>query len=310
MQFEKARRTRSRLRMALTGPAGSGKTYSSLLIAKGIGGKIAMIDTERGSGSLYDHLADYDVLQLTPPFDPRKYIQAIKLAEEHGYHVLIIDSLSHAWAGVGGILDIHDRTTKSTRNSFAAWREVTPQHNQLVDTMLDCRCHLLVTMRTKTAYEVNQENGKTKVTKLGLAPVQRDGLEYEFTLVMDLALEGHVATVSKDRTQLFDGEVFTPSEETGRKLRKWLNGGKDQNQDPYQGKAAMIDRISALLKEMDLAELIEPYYGFLNIRYGVNSMADMTVEQVRDQLEYLQDCAKNQSRMDQLRTILGQLKAA
>lgn len=220
--FRKAQRRVAKLRLALIGPSGSGKTYSALKIAQGIGGRVALVDTERGSGELYSHLLDYDAAQLEPPFSPEKYIQAIQVAEQNGYEILILDSLSHAWTGEGGVLDMHDRASKSVRNSFAAWREVTPQHNALVDAILGSSCHVIATMRTKTAYEVSNENGKTKVLKVGLAPVQRDGLEYEFSLVFDLSVEGHVANASKDRTGLFDGQHLVPSVETGKILRQWL----------------------------------------------------------------------------------------
>ena len=224
MNFRKAERRSAKLRLALMGPSGSGKTYSSLLIAAGLGGPIAMIDTERGSGELYSNLVDYDVATLEPPFDPDKYIGAIRAAESARYNVLIIDSLSHAWAGEGGILDIQDRAAKSTRNSFTAWRLVTPQHNALVDALLQSSLHIIVTMRTKTAYDmIKDSDGRVKPVKIGLAPIQRDGLEYEFTVVIDLSVEGHIATATKDRTGIFDGRYFTPSSETGHSLARWLN---------------------------------------------------------------------------------------
>ena len=165
--FKRAQRKQAKLRLALMGPAGSGKTYSALKIAKGLGGRVAIIDTERGSAELYSNLLEYDAAQLEPPYSPDHYIQLLKAAEEAGYDVIIVDSLSHAWAGDGGILDIHDRASKVTRNSFSAWREVTPKHNMLVDALLGSSSHVIVTMRTKTSYEVQQENGKTKVVKVG-----------------------------------------------------------------------------------------------------------------------------------------------
>ncbi len=233
--FRKAERQQAKLRLALCGPSGSGKTYSALLIAQGLvpGGKIALIDTERGSGELYAHLTDYDVAVLDPPFTPNRYIELIHLSEKAKYDLLIIDSLSHAWTGEGGILDLHDKATSANRsgNSFAAWREVTPKHNALVDALLGSSLHLIVTMRTKTAYDMVDDNGKKKPIKIGLAPVQREGLEYEFTTVFDLAVESHVATASKDRTRLFDGEHFAPSVKTGELLREWLMTGKDPTEE-------------------------------------------------------------------------------
>ena len=158
--FKKAERKKARLRLGITGPAGSGKTFSALLIAQGLGGKTALLDTEHGSGELYSHLMDYDVADLTPPFTPSRYIELIKEAESKGYDILIIDSLSHAWQGEGGILDMHDRASAATRNSFAAWREITPHHNALVEAILQSSIHIIATMRSKTAYEVTNDNGK------------------------------------------------------------------------------------------------------------------------------------------------------
>lgn len=230
--FRKAERKQAKLRLALCGPSGSGKTYSSLLVAQGLapGGKVALIDSERGSGELYADMLAYDVAPLVPPYSPSRYIELIQGAEQGGYDVLIIDSLSHAWSGDGGVLDMHDKAAAASRsgNSFAAWREVTPAHNQLVDAILGADIHIIITMRTKTAYDlVDDGRGKKKPVKIGLAPVQRDGMEYEFTLVFDLSVEGHVATTSKDRTRLFDGGHFIPTAVTGETLREWLASGKD-----------------------------------------------------------------------------------
>ena len=230
--FRKAERKQAKLRLALCGPSGSGKTYSALLIAQGLapGGKIALIDTERGSGELYADLTAYDVAPLHPPYTPTRYIEIIKAAESAGYDVLIIDSLSHAWTGEGGVLEMHDRATSASRsgNSFAAWREVTPHHNALVDAIIGANLHIIVTMRTKTAYDmVDDGKGGKKPIKIGLSPVQRDGMEYEFTTVVDLSVDNHIATATKDRTRLFDGEHFVPTPETGEALRDWLMTGKD-----------------------------------------------------------------------------------
>jgi hypothetical protein len=227
-QFKKATRTKAKLRLALIGPSGSGKTYSALEIAKGLGGKIAMLDTERGSGSLYADRADYDVLELSPPYTPAKYVEAIKAAEAAGYTTLIIDSLSHAWAGEGGILDIHDSATRSARsaNGYMAWKDVTPQHEKIVNAILGSSLHIIGTVRTKTAYEiVEDDRGKKAPKKIGLAPIQRQGLEYEFTVVLDLAVDSHVATASKDRTSLFDATNFLITEAHGVELLGWLESG-------------------------------------------------------------------------------------
>lgn len=229
MAFRKAQRTKAKLRLAMTGPAGSGKTYSALLLAFGLGGKIAMIDTENGSGDLYCNLGDYDICSLSAPYDPRKYVQNIHEAEQGGYDIIIIDSLSHAWNGEGGILDLQSKAVASSKsgNSYNSWRLVTPIHNRLVDTLLASPCHIIATMRSKTEYlQAENDRGKTEIRKVGLAPVQREGMDYEFGTVFDIALN-HTASVSKDRTGIFDGNYFTITQDTGKILRKWLDDGAE-----------------------------------------------------------------------------------
>jgi hypothetical protein len=232
MQIRKAERKKAKLRLGISAPSGAGKTYSSLLMAYGITGdweKVGLIDTENGSGDLYAHLGDYSIIPIEAPFTPDKYIQAIKLFEDNGFEVIIIDSLSHAWAGEGGILDIQAAVAAASRsgNSYTAWREVTPKHNALVNTILQSKCHIIATMRAKTEYvQEKNEQGKTEIKKVGLAPIQRDGMEYEFTVMLDLSLN-HTASASKDRTGLFDGQYFKPSTDTGKKLLEWLETGAD-----------------------------------------------------------------------------------
>ena len=227
--FRKAERRKAKLRLAITGPAGSGKTYGALTLAQGLGGRIAMIDTENGSGDLYADLCDYDVETLAAPYSVQKYLAAIHEAEQEGYDVLIIDSLSHAWAGEGGLLDVHGQLTGESKsgNSYVAWRKITPMHNKLIETMLASSCHIIATMRSKTDYaQFQNDRGRTEIRKVGLAPVQRDGMDYEFTVVFDLGME-HTVTVSKDRTRLFDHQVFTITQDTGRILKNWLESGAE-----------------------------------------------------------------------------------
>lgn len=227
--FRKAERRKAKLRCALAGPSGSGKTYSALLMAFGLGGRVAMIDTESGSGDLYAHLGEYDICPITSPFTPDKYITAIKAAESAGYDVIIIDSLSHAWAGEGGLLDMQGKIADSGKgNSYTAWRSVTPKHNALVEAMLQSKANIIATVRSKQDY-IQEKDDKGKVTqikKVGMAPVQREGLEYEFTVFFDLSME-HVATASKDRTSLFDSRYIKVTPELGKELLAWLNTGSD-----------------------------------------------------------------------------------
>lgn len=233
--FQKSHRRKAKLRLALCGPSGSGKTYSALKIALGMGGRIALVDTENGSGHLYSNICDYDVAEIAPPFSIDKYIGVIKAAEQAGYDVLIIDSLSHAWAGQGGLLEEVDKRKGSSKNSFGAWRDITPMHNQLIDTIIQSKMHIIVTMRAKTAYEIEKdEKGKATPVKKGMAPIQRDGLEYEFTVVLDLDNEKHIAQSGKDRTGLFDGKYFVPDESTGTLLMQWLEMGVEMQPQYYQ----------------------------------------------------------------------------
>lgn len=238
-QFHKAERKRGKLRLAIAGPAGSGKTYSALLIAFGIGGRVAFIDTERGSGELYDHLGDYDACTLEAPFEPKKYVAAIKAAEVAGYDTIIIDSLTHAWAGKGGLLDRHGMIADKSGNSWAAWRMVTPQHNELVDALLQSSCHIIATMRSKMEYTQVEEGGKKSVKKLGMSPIQRDGMEYEFTVFMDID-QNHIASSTKDRTTLFDGQYFKPSKQTGKLLVDWLERAPEAQTAQPQGNVPAV----------------------------------------------------------------------
>lgn len=236
MAFIKATKSQSKLRLALCGLAGSGKTYSALAIAAGIAaemrrlghgqGRIALIDTEHESASLYADRFDFD----TAPLDnhsPRAYVDMIREAEAGGYDVVIVDSLSHAWAGKNGALEQKDNAAARGGNSWTAWRDITPMHNALVDAMLASKCHLIATMRQKMEYIQTTEGGKTKIEKVGLAAIQREGMEYEFTCVGDLGLD-HVLRIGKTRLDgvLSTGEAFErPGELFAKKVYGWLMSG-------------------------------------------------------------------------------------
>ncbi|APC12925.1 MULTISPECIES: ATP-binding protein [Providencia] len=230
MKFAKALRKKAKLRLALTGPSGSGKTYGALEIAKGLGGKTAVIDTEKGSASLYSDRFNFDVLELDPPFTPERFIEAIVAAQEAGYDNLIIDSITHEWSGSGGCLELLDGLAKAKYrgNTWSAWSEITPRHNAFLDSILRSDLHIIATMRSKTeTAQVDKGNGKKGVDKLGMKSEQRDGVEYEFTTVLDLNHETHTAMASKDRTGLFsNAEVTQLNELTGKKLMDWLNDGR------------------------------------------------------------------------------------
>lgn len=259
--FKKAERKQAKLRLALAGPSGSGKTMSALLMAKGLGGRIAVIDTEHGSASLYADIADFDVLELHAPYSPERYVEAITAAEQAGYSVLIIDSYSHEWTGSGGCLESNEKLAhqKFKGNTWAAWNETTPRHRKLTDKILTSPLHIICTMRSKT--ETVQGEGK-KVIKLGMKSEQRDGTDYEFTVVLDITHDGHAAIASKDRTKLFDQpEVI--SEDTGRRLLAWLNDGKSQAELQATALQDALSKIPATETMQELQSVYSAAYRIL-----------------------------------------------
>jgi hypothetical protein len=239
MKFQKATKKQSKLRMTLDGPSGSGKTFTALRVAHGLGSKIALIDTERGSASKYagetvgDVKFEFDVLELES-HSPDEYISAIEAANKAGYDVLIIDSLSHAWAGTDGALELVDKAKLRSQggNDFTAWRDVSKSHNKLVDTILRSRCHVIATMRVKTEYVMEErvnKRGKTITVpvKVGLKPIQRDGVEYEFDVVGDLNTD-NVLAISKSRCSAISGDVIEkPGPKLAETLLNWLSDGVD-----------------------------------------------------------------------------------
>lgn len=281
--FRKAERSKAKLRLALCGTSGSGKTKSSLLIAKGIGDKIAFIDTENGSGDLYSDMFDYDIMKLKT-YSPEKYIEGIKSAEKLGYEVLIIDSLSHAWSGEGGILGMLENISKSlpSSNTYTAWRHVTPHHNALIEAIMKSDLHIIVTMRCKTAYEMQaNERGKLQPIKIGLAPIQREGLEYEFTVVLNLSTEDHIASSSKDRTGIFNGNFEVPTIDTGIKLKDWLNQGistEEQNE-------IYIDEAITLLSLTKTEDELKSCFSSLWLNYKDNEIIKYKIKEKYDELK-------------------------
>lgn len=239
MAFHKATKKQSFLRLALIGPSGSGKTYSSLRIAQGLGQKIAVIDSERGSASKYADEFNFDVMELDS-FSPQDYIKGIEEAVKAGYDVLIIDSLTHAWIGKGGVLEMHDQATarEGGGNSYTAWRTVTPEHNRLVDAMLQASIHVIATMRSKMEYvQEKDDRGKTVVRKVGLQPVQRDGLDFEFDVVGDMD-SGNTLVISKTRCRaLSQAVIHEPGEDNVAKtLKTWLTDGVPASISDVQSK--------------------------------------------------------------------------
>jgi len=222
MQLRQSERKQAKIKLAIQGAAGSGKTYSSLLLAFGITnnwGKIAVIDSENGSADLYAHLGGYNVLNLNENYSPENYMEAIEICEKAGIEVIIIDSLSQSW---DFLLQCH---TEMVGNSFTNWGKITPRQNAFIQRILQSNCHVICTMRTKQDYVLSEKNGKMVPEKIGLKAVMRDGVDYEFTIVLDVDMK-HYANASKDRTGLFMGKPeFIISSATGQRILNWCQSG-------------------------------------------------------------------------------------
>lgn len=260
--FTKAERKKAKLKLNLNGPSGSGKTYSALQMAAGLGEKIAVIDTENESASLYASEFKFDTLPLRPPYSPERFVGAIQAAYNMGYEVLIIDSASHEWIGTGGCLEINDKAAARFKgNTWSAWSETTPKHRKFIDAMLQTDMHIITTTRAKT--ETVQGEGK-KILKLGMKAEQRDGYEYELTVALDVMHENHVAVPTKDRTKLFnpEGEVIT--RETGKRILAWLNDGRSQEEALLEAYQEAVERIG---NTKDIVELGIIYTQFRGTEY-------------------------------------------
>lgn len=221
MQLQKSQRSQVKIKMALQGPSGSGKTMSAILIAQGLTNnnltKVALIDSENGSGSLYAHLGGYNVLNLDTPHSPERYIEAIEVCEKAGMEVIIIDSISHCW---DFLIDYH---ASLQGNSFTNWNKITPRQKAFVDKILQSNAHIICTMRVKQDYVLSEKNGKMVPEKVGLKAIQRDEISYEFTIVFDIDNK-HFAVSSKDRTLLFEGKPqFVITAHTGKKILDWCS---------------------------------------------------------------------------------------
>jgi hypothetical protein len=226
MQLRKATRKKAKIRLGLSAVSGGGKTYSAILVAKGLVGdlsKVAIIDTENGSADLYAHLGDFNVLPLTAPFTPERYIEAIKSCEKAGMEVIIVDSISHEWDGKGGCLEI----VESLGGKYQDWAKVTPRHQAFIDAIIHSASHVITTVRRKQDYEMIKDGNKIRVEKGGLREITREGFEYELTINLELDTR-HNATASKDRTQLFMNKpAFVPSEQTGEMIAAWCEQGEE-----------------------------------------------------------------------------------
>lgn len=296
--FKKATKSASKAKIAITGPSGSGKTYSALAMAKGLGGKTAVIDTENNSASLYEDKFkgwEYFVLNIEPPYTAQKYIQAIEAAVNEGFETIIIDSLSHFWAAEGGLLQQKEALDSRGGNSYTNWGSITKLYEQLKSKLLHSPIHVIVTMRSKQDYVVEtNDRGKQAPRKVGLAPIMRDGMEYEFTTVFDISMD-HQFTVSKDRTSLFDGVIGTISEKTGKQILNWLTAPapkvvENTTTPPEEDMELHFNEPASSKKEMAKQDEIKKFFNLakqklisldeikelMALEFGIESTADMT----------------------------------
>lgn len=305
--FRKAVKYDAKLRLALIGPSGSGKTMTALILGKRLaettGTKLAVIDTERGSASKYADAYEFDVLELES-YHPTKYVEAIEAAGAAGYGVLVVDSLSHAWAGKDGALELVDREAAKMKspNGFAAWRTITPLHNKLVDAMTGSGLHLIVTMRSKMEHiQTTDDRGRTVIKKVGMQPIQREGLEYEFDVVGDMDTE-NTLVVSKTRCSALTGGVYPkPTEELADTLIAWLKGetppppvhrnGTKPQKATGEGSTATLTDLKVLNrsrtvkgKERVTTEMLEQY---VSAKFSGKGPRELTANQVHDLADWL-----------------------
>ena len=266
MKLSVASKKKAKIKMGLQGPSGSGKTKSALLIAYGLCGdwtKIAIVDSENHSADLYSELGPYNVLPLTAPFTPERFIQAMKVCINAGIEVMIIDSISHEWEGVGGVLDIH---SNMLGNSFTNWSKVTPRHNDFVQYLLQSDVHIISTMRAKTEYVLSEKNGKQVPEKIGLKGITREGMDYEFTLVFEIN-QKHFATATKDRTSLFmDKPEFIPTIKTGKQILEWTLSGET----PEPPETSIDDVLQAIAECTSNDELLALYNKYPHLQQSLS----------------------------------------
>jgi len=316
-EIRKAERRNVCARVAFIGPSGAGKTYSSVHYARGLvgpEGNVVVIDTEQGSSEMYsDKAGGFSVLTLDAPYSPKRYMDAIDVVEkmwDEGQvplkqRVLIVDQITHAWAGEGGVLDYVDSQAGTSKNSFAAWKKGTPIQQAFIERLLRVEGHLIVTMRSKTEWVLEKDsNGKTVPRKIGLAPVQRNDIEFEWQVVFDIEQDSNQARATKDRTSLYAGRVFQPSEEHGKKLADFLAAGK-----PLADPAPPAPKGEELLAPEQVAALVnaakvagrgkEEFLNVVEKAAGTRNPKEVKASQYTAVLEAL-SAPKNTSALDNL----------
>lgn len=299
-QLRVAEKKQVKIRIGLSAASGFGKTYSALLLAYGITGdwsKIGVIDTENGSAELYSDLGPYNVLPLTAPFSPERYIEALHTCEKAEMEVIILDSISHEWEGPGGVIELVDQIGGGYSGG---WKQMTPRHDKFKHEIVSSPCHIITTVRRKQDYilqDTTNKQGKTvqAPVKAGFKEITRDGWEYELTINLEIINDKHQARASKDRTGLFAGQPeFVITSETGRKILDWCNSGKALE---AEGKPEPIsEQQMNVLREMvknakTPKELLDIWNG--HKQYKSSEEFKEMIAQRRDELEKAQP--KNQN---------------
>jgi len=274
--FQVVQRTKSKLRMALMGVSGSGKTLGALYVGYGMTGdwsKVALIDTEHERARLYANRTDLNTgeflyCSMEPPYSAERYKLLVQEASlvVGSDGVVIVDSFSHAWNNEGGILDAKDKiASQQGKNSYTAWNEAGKLQNNLVNTILAVDCHTIVTMRSKMDYVLEtNDRGKQTPVKIGLAPIQREDTEYEFDIVLDIA-RNHVATASKDVTFLDTfGETITTK--LGKDLKMWLDDGVNPGDVKKLSTTQRNEVVLASGKDQDILNEIYKLFGYEGLK--------------------------------------------
>lgn len=245
--FQKAVKTKRKLRLLITGPSGSVKTMGALILAKQFAkrydSRIAFIDTEHGKSTLYSGNFDYDILEMAEPFTPERYIESMQAAFKAGYKVIVVDSLSHEWIGTGGLLETH----ANMGGKFQDWKPLTPRHRKFLDALISIDAHLICTGRSKTEYAMEATgNGKTSITKMGTKLEQRDGMEFEFDIVFKGNMQ-HIVEIDTDHTGIFDNFAEKLTEKTADKLIAWLDEGVEVDKKPTTTTAAPVKKLEQVV---------------------------------------------------------------
>lgn len=273
MQVGNAIREKQKALIGMIGPSGSGKSLSSLLLAYGIvnamlpdaseeekWSKIGAADTEHRRllnyvGQEFNgvKIGSFKYIDFKPPFTKDRYDMAIKLLKQQGVEVVIVDSLSHQWQGEGGVVETHG---EMQGNSFQNWGKLSKQSTGMVKALTTQDVHVITTLRVKSDYVIELVDGKNVPKKVGMKPIQKDDMEYEFDTVFSIGMD-HMARVSKDITNLFYDD-FTIDSSVGEKLYRYLELGVDvQAEERAKREAAEKERQANVTKIRELSSTDE-----------------------------------------------------